>query len=51
MTIQPIDVPPGLNGVIAADTAIGAVHGDEGFFHYREYDATRLARTRSFEEV
>nr|WP_287394222.1 hypothetical protein [Candidatus Microthrix sp.] len=25
---------PGLHGVVAADTATGAVHGDEGYFHY-----------------
>jgi citrate synthase len=46
-----IDVPAGLNGVVAADTAIGAVDGDRGFFHYGAYDATVLARTASFEEV
>lgn len=51
MTTQMIDVPAGLNGVIAAETTIGAVHGDEGFFHYRGHDATDLARHRSFEEV
>ncbi len=48
---QLIDVPPGLNGVVAADTAIGAVDGDRGFFHYGAHDATTLARTRSFEDV
>jgi citrate synthase len=48
---QLIDVPAGLNGVVAADTAIGAVDGDRGFFHYGAHDATRLARTRSFEDV
>jgi citrate synthase len=46
-----IDVPAGLNGVVAADTAIGAVDGDRGFFHYGPYDATVLARTRTFEDV
>ena len=51
MTEQLIDVPPGLHGVVAADTAIGAVHGDEGYFHYGAYDAIELARTRTFEEV
>jgi len=50
-TTPTIDVPAGLNGVIAAETAIGAVHGDEGFFHYGAYDAAELARTRTFEEV
>lgn len=43
--------PPGLAGVVVADTTIGDVRGDEGFFHYRQFDATRLARERSFEQV
>jgi citrate synthase len=46
-----ITVPPGLNGVAVADTAIGDVRGDEGFYHYRGLDATALARTHTFEEV
>lgn len=46
-----IDVPAGLNGVAVADTAIGTVHGDEGFYHYREYDATELARSVGFEDA
>ncbi len=46
-----IDVPAGLNGVAVADTTIGTVHGDEGFYHYREHDATELARTVGFEDV
>lgn len=37
--------------MVAAETAIGAVDGDRGFFHYGEHDATVLARSRSFEEV
>jgi citrate synthase len=51
MTTQLIDVPAGLNGVVAAETAIGAVDGDEGYFHYGQYDATWLARHHSLEEV
>ncbi|MDH3754987.1 MAG: citrate synthase [Acidimicrobiia bacterium] len=43
--------PPGLKGLIVADTSVGTVRGDEGFFHYREHDATELARTRSLEAV
>ena len=39
-----IDVPPGLNNVAVADTEIGSVDGDAGFYHYREYDAVDLAR-------
>jgi citrate synthase len=51
MTQTLIDVPAGLNGVVAADTTIGSVDGDRGFFHYGPYDATDLARSRSFEDV
>lgn len=43
--------PPGLAGVVVADTAIGDVRGEEGFFHYRQYDATELAREHTFEDV
>jgi citrate synthase len=54
-TLEPmtalIEVPPGLNGVAVADTEIGDVRGDEGFYHYRGLDATALARTHTFEEV
>ena len=46
-----IDVPAGLNGVAVADTAIGTVLGDEGFYHYRDHDAVELARNASFEDV
>ncbi|WP_265444162.1 citrate/2-methylcitrate synthase [Flexivirga meconopsidis] len=46
-----IVTPPGLAGVVVAETAIGDVRGAEGFFHYRQYDATRLARDHSFEDV
>lgn len=46
-----IDVPAGLNGVAVAETEIGDVHGDEGFFHYRQYDAAELAREVGFEDV
>ena len=51
MTVSPLDVPPGLNGVAVADTVIGDVCGDEGFYHYRQYDACELARTQTFEDV
>lgn len=46
-----IDVPAGLKGVVAAETCIGDVRGNEGRFHYRQYDATDLARHRSLEAV
>ena len=40
-----IDVPAGLHNVAVTDTVIGDVRGDEGFYHYRQYDATDLARS------
>src|SRR5262245_24144864 len=46
-----IDVPAGLHNVAVTDTMIGDVCGDEGFYHYRQYDATDLARTATFEDV
>jgi citrate synthase len=46
-----IEVPAGLEGVIAADTTVGDVRGDEGFYHYRQYSAVDLAASRSFEDV
>lgn len=46
-----LDVPPGLDGVVAVATSVGDVLGDEGRFHYRGHDAVELARTRTVEEV
>lgn len=46
-----ITVPRGLKNVIVTDTRIGDVRGAEGFYHYRQYDATQLARTERFEDV
>nr|WP_156725576.1 citrate synthase/methylcitrate synthase [Streptomyces apocyni] len=45
------DMPRGLAGVVVTDTAIGDVRGREGFYHYRQYSAVELARTRGFEDV
>jgi citrate synthase len=45
------DVPPGLEGVVVAETTVGDVRGQEGFFHYRQYSAVDLAETRSLEDV
>ena len=50
-TLNTLIAAPGLAGVVVADTAIGDVRGDEGFFHYRQYDATQLAEHRTFEQV
>jgi citrate synthase len=43
--------PPGLKGVVVAETALGDVRGTEGFYHYRQYSAPELAARRSFEDV
>ncbi|WEH37671.1 citrate synthase/methylcitrate synthase [Streptomyces sp. AM 4-1-1] len=48
---NPLDVPRGLAGVVVTDTALGDVRGREGFYHYRQFSALELARTRSFEDV
>src|SRR6202167_473163 len=45
------DVPAGLEGVVVAETTIGDVRGQEGFFHYRQYSAVDLAELRSLEDV
>jgi citrate synthase len=46
-----IDVPPGLAGVVAAETELGDVRGLEGFYHYRQYSAVDLALAKPFEDV
>ncbi|QSB04068.1 citrate synthase/methylcitrate synthase [Natronoglycomyces albus] len=46
-----IEVPRGLDRVIVADTVIGDVRGEEGFYHYRQYSAIELIEKCSFEEV
>ena len=43
--------PPGLKGVVVAETELGDVRGDEGFYHYRQYAAPDLAASRTFEDV
>src|SRR5580693_1432860 len=37
------DIPRGLEGVVAAETSVGDVRGQQGFYHYRQYAATDLA--------
>lgn len=44
-------VPRGLKGVVVTETALGDVRGTEGFYHYRQYSAVELARSRTFEDV
>ena len=46
-----VDVPRGLAGVVVTETEIGDVRGREGFYHYRQYSAVDLARTRRFAAV
>ncbi|MFE7898700.1 citrate synthase/methylcitrate synthase [Streptomyces sp. NPDC057424] len=46
-----VEAPRGLAGVVVTDTLIGDVRGLEGFYHYRQYSAVDLARTRGFEDV
>ena len=47
----PAIAPPGLKGLIVADTTLGDVRGAEGFYHYGPYSAVDLARLRPFEDV
>ncbi|WP_030745289.1 citrate synthase/methylcitrate synthase [Streptomyces sp. NRRL F-5135] len=48
---QAADAPRGLAGVVVTDTALGDVRGQEGFYHYRQYSAVELAKSRAFEDV
>ncbi len=45
------EVPAGLEGVVVAETTVGDVRGQEGFYHYRQYSAVDLAQQRSLEDV
>jgi citrate synthase len=46
-----IEAPPGLEGVIVAETSVGDVRGLEGFYHYRQYNAVELADKLRLEDV
>src|SRR4051812_42102498 len=46
-----IEAPPGLEGVIVAETSVGDVRGLEGFYHYRQHNAVELADKRPLEDV
>jgi citrate synthase len=50
-TIATDSAQRGLRGVVAADTTVGDVRGDEGFYHYRQYPAVDLAAHCSLEDV
>ncbi|HEV3400944.1 MAG TPA: citrate synthase [Acidimicrobiales bacterium] len=41
----------GLEGVVVAETSVGDVRGQEGFYHYRQYNAVELAEKRTMEDV
>jgi citrate synthase len=45
------EAPPGLKGVVVAETEVGDVRGAEGFYHYRQHDAVELADKRTLEDV
>lgn len=49
MPTDQLIAPPGLKGLIVAETTVGSVRGEEGFFHYRDHDAIEIARHQTFE--
>lgn len=49
--LLPLQAPPGLKGVVVADTSVGDVRGNDGYYHYRQYSAVELAKQRPFEDV
>ena len=51
LPVGQIEAPKGLEGVIVAETSVGDVRGQEGFYHYRQYNAVELAEERSLEDV
>jgi citrate synthase len=46
-----LEAPKGLAGVIVAESEVGDVRGEEGFYHYRQYSAIDLAERRTLEDV
>lgn len=50
-SVTTVEVPRGLAGVIVTDTEVGDVRGEEGFYHYRQYNAVELAEKRTLEDV
>ena len=51
LTETPLPKPEGLEGVVAASTALSHVFGEEGKLVYRGYDIHELAGNATFEEV
>ncbi|MGH2532233.1 MAG: citrate synthase [Thermomicrobiales bacterium] len=50
-TEMPLPKPEGLEGVVAASTALSHVFGEEGKLNYRGFDIHELAGKATFEEV
>ncbi len=46
-----MEAPKGLAGVIVAETEVGDVRGQEGFYHYRQYSAVELTEKRGLEDA
>jgi citrate synthase len=46
-----LEAPRGLAGVIVAETEVGDVRGQEGFYHYRQYSAVELTEKRHLEDA
>jgi citrate synthase len=46
-----MEAPKGLAGVIVAETEVGDVRGQEGFYHYRQHSAVELTEKRSLEDA
>ncbi|BDZ47457.1 citrate/2-methylcitrate synthase [Naasia aerilata] len=44
-----LDVPAGLSGVVVADTTVGDLQPERGYYTYRNHSALELARRSSFE--
>jgi citrate synthase len=50
-TTNPTVPAVGLRDVVVAETELGDVRGEEGFYHYRQYSAIEVASRRSFEDA
>ena len=50
-TEETLEAPRGLEGVAVARTALSDVWGRRGFYHFRGYDATAIARHGSVEDA
>ncbi len=50
-TLDATGMPPGLRGVVVANTWLGEVRGEEGYYHYRHLNAIDVADRASVEQV